>query len=39
MYFELNTLMDLDLFFESIGLLPVEDLLDNITEDIWEDRL
>ena len=39
MYFDFNTLIELDRFFESVGILPVEDLLDNITEDIWEDRL
>ena len=39
MYFDLNTLIELDRFFEYIGILPVEDLLENITEDIWQDGL
>ena len=36
MYFELNTLTDLDFFFESIGIDPVEDLLPNILTYIWQ---
>ena len=33
----LDTLSDLDAFFVMIGVEPVEDLLDNISLDIWHE--